>query len=259
MTTQTPRHVLLTGASSGIGAALAGELARRGFHLHLAARRVDKLAAVVDEINKNGGHASAVALDVSDALACERGVLAIDDGCAAVGGIDVVIANAGVGGTGLRVFDIDMTDASDVIATNLTGALATILPLLPRMKARGHGHVVGISSLAADLSSPAAPVYGATKAAFSFFLDSIAPDLKAAGIDTTIVHPGFVKSEMTARNKFPMPFIVETDDAARQIADAIDKKRSWLRFPWALSTGMGLASLLPRGWRAAAVNSATKA
>ncbi len=245
------RNVLLTGASSGIGAALAKELARRGDHLWLGARRADKLKALVDEI---GANAHAVALDVADADACGNAVAALDDSVK----FDVVIANAGVGGTGTRVFDIDVKDAKAVIDTNFTGALATILPLLPRMKARGHGHVVGISSLAADLSQPAAPVYGATKAAFSFFLDSIAPDLQAAGIATTIVHPGFVKSEMTAKNKFPMPFLVETDAAARLIADAIDSKRAWLRFPWPLSTTMGIASLLPRGVRAAVVSRSTR-
>lgn len=254
------RKVLLTGASSGIGAALARELGRRGAHLWLGARRADKLQALVDEIAKAGGTAEAVALDVADAHGCARVVTAVDDRCLDDGGtgLDVVIANAGVGGKATSIWDIDVDDAASVIGTNFTGALATILPLLPRMKARGHGHVVGISSLAADLSQPAAPVYGATKAAFSFFLDSIAPDLEQAGIDVTIVHPGFVKSEMTAKNKFPMPFLVETDAAAKLIADAIDGRRSWLRFPWALSTTMGMAGIIPRNLRAAVVRRSTK-
>lgn len=250
---QTRRTVLLTGASSGIGAALAKELARRGDRVVVGARRVDRLAALVDDIAAAGGVARAVAVDVSDRAACARAVCAVDDEFA----VDVVVANAGVGGRGLRVFDIDVDDAHDVIATNFTGALATILPLLPRMKARGRGHVVAVSSLAADLAQPAAPVYGATKAALTFFLDSVAPDLAAAGIATTIVHPGFVKSEMTAKNKFPMPFLVETDAAAQKIADAIDGKKAWLRFPWALSTTMALANLLPRGLRAAVVARST--
>ncbi len=244
------RRALLTGASSGIGAALALELGRRGVSLWLGARRLDRLATLVDEIQAAGGKAKAMTLDVVDAAACARAVVAVDEDA---GGLDIVIANAGVGGKSPSLWDIDVDDAVATIGTNFTGALATILPLLPRMRARGRGQIVGISSLAADLAQPGAPVYGATKAAFSFFLDSIAPELAAAGIDVTIVHPGFVKSEMTGKNKFDMPFLVETKDAARLIADAIDARRAWLRFPWQLSTTMSLANLVPRGLRASIV------
>jgi short-subunit dehydrogenase len=243
-----PRRVLLTGASSGIGAALAQELGRRGAHLWLAARRAERLAALVDEIGAAGGTAAAVALDVSDAAACARVVTGLDDD---VGGFDIVVANAGVGGRTTDVWKMQVDDAAEVVGTNLTGALATILPLLPRMRDRGRGHVVGISSQAADIKQPQGAVYGATKAGFSFFLDSVAPELLQHGIATTIVHPGFVKSEMTAKNRFPMPFLVETDDAARQIADAIDARRRWLRFPWQISAAITVASLIPGSVRAA--------
>lgn len=243
----TPRRVLLTGASSGIGAALAREMARRGSHLWLAARRAERLAALVDEIKAAGGTAAAVALDVSDADACARVVGGLDDDC---GGFDVVVANAGVGGRTTDLWKMQVDDVADLVSTNLTGALATILPLLPRMRARGRGHVVGISSQAADIKQPQGAVYGATKAGFSFFLDSVAPELAEHGIATTIVHPGFVKSEMTAKNKFPMPFLVETDDAARRIADAIDAQKRWLRFPWQITAAIGVASMIPGSVRA---------
>jgi len=156
------------------------------------------------------------------------------------------------------VWQTTIDSAKETIDTNYTGALATILPLLPRMKARGRGHVVGVSSLAADLTQPMAAVYGSTKSALTFFLDSVAPELEAAGIAVTIVHPGFVKSELTAKNTFPMPFIVETADAAHLIADAIDRKRPWLRFPAPLSMTMGVAGLLPRGLRAKIVTGGAK-
>jgi short-subunit dehydrogenase len=244
----TPRRILLTGASSGIGAALAEELGRRGSHVWLAARRQDRLADVVAAITGAGGTAHAVGLDVGDAAACAAAVTRLDD---EVGGFDVVVANAGVGGRTTDLWRTDVDDAAATVAINLTGALATVLPLLPRMRARGRGHVVGISSQAADIRQPQGAVYGATKAGLTYFLDSVAPELRAHGIACTIVHPGFVKSEMTARNKFPMPFLVETDAAARQIADAIDAQRAWLRFPWQISAAISLASLVPGSVRAA--------
>jgi short-subunit dehydrogenase len=243
----TARRALLTGASSGIGEALARELGRRGVHLWLAARRAERLAALVEEIRAAGGRAEAVALDVADADACAGVVARLDDDC---GGFDVVIANAGVGGRTTDLWKMGVDDAADLVATNLTGALATILPLLPRMRARGRGHVVGVSSQAADIRQPQGAVYGATKAGLSFFLDSVAPELAVHGIATTIVHPGFVKSEMTAKNRFPMPFLVETDDAARRIADAIDARRRWLRFPWQITAAITVAGLIPGPVRA---------
>ena len=258
MPTASPAHpprVLLTGASSGIGAALALELGRRGHHLWLGARRTDRLADLVTTIAGAGGTATAIALDVSDHAACAEQVCALDG---AVGGFDVVIANAGVGGRHTSVWKIDAADAAEVIATNFTGALATILPLLPLMRARGRGHVVGVSSLVADIPQPVGAVYGATKAGFTYFLDSIAPELESKGIAVTIVHPGFVKSEMTAKQGFAMPFLVETDAAARQIANAIEARQSWLRFPFGLRAVTAAARLLPRSFRARFVNSNTK-
>jgi short-subunit dehydrogenase len=247
-----PRRALLTGASSGIGAALARELGRRGVQLWLGARRSDRLAVLVDEIRAAGGVAHAVTLDVADAAACGRIVTALDDEC---GGLDLVVANAGTGGRTTDLWRMQVEDAADLVTTNLTGALATILPVLPRMRDRGRGHVVGISSQAADIRQPQGAVYGATKAGLSFFLDSVAPELAGHGIATTIVHPGFVKSEMTAKNKFPMPFLVETDDAARRIADAIDARQRWLRFPWQIAAAITVASWVPGSVRAAITRS----
>ncbi len=254
MTTQ-PQKILLTGASSGIGAALAKTLCARGHQVWVAARRADRLDALIAEITAAGGHAVAIALDVSDHEACAALAAALD---AEVSGFDVVVANAGVGGRQTSIWKIAVDDAKAVVDTNFTGALASILPLLPLMRARGRGHVVGVSSLAADLSQPMAPVYGATKSALTFFMDSIAPELEAHGLAVTIVHPGFVKSEMTAKNAFPMPFLVETDAAAVMIADAIERKKAWLRFPLGMSMTMGLAGLLPRGLRAKIVSGSTR-
>jgi short-subunit dehydrogenase len=242
---------LLTGASSGIGAALALELARRGYQLWLAARRPALLQDLVAQIASAGGTAEAVVLDVSNARACADAVVALDE---AVGGFDIVIANAGIGGRNTVVWDIDIEDASDVIATNFTGALATILPLLPRLRARRRGHIVGISSMSADVRQPVGAVYSATKAAFTHFLDSVAAELELHGVSVTVVHPGFVRTPMTDGKGFAQPFLVEVDHAARQIADAIAAKRSWLRFPLGLRLLTKVAGFVPRRVRAKIVN-----
>ena len=246
-----PARVLITGASSGIGEALAAEMAARGAAVWLGARRTERLDGVVATIRQAGGTAEAVALDVSDALACAETITALD---AAVGGFDCVVANAGVGGKETSIWKTDVVDMKQVLDTNLTGALATILPLLTLMRARGGGHVVGISSLAADMAQPFAPVYGASKAGLSFFLDSIQPELKKAKIAVTIVHPGFVKSEITDAKKFDMPFILESRDAAKIIANGIEHRDHWVRFPRPLSVAMSVAKLLPRSVQVAIVN-----
>lgn len=179
----------------------------------------------------------------------------LDDDC---GGFDIVIANAGVGGKQTSIWKITADDAKDVLDTNFTGALATILPLLPKMRARGRGQVVGMSSIAADVALPMAPVYGSSKAGFTFFLDSIATELAAANIAVTIVHPGFVRTPMTDAQKYPMPFMVEVDVAAKTIADAIEKRASWLRFPLGLRAIAGAANMLPRAVRVALIRKSAK-
>jgi len=244
------RSVLVTGASSGIGAALAEELARRGCTVWLAARRLDRLESVVARIVERGGIAHAVVIDVADAAACAAAVRKVDD---EAGGLDVIVANAGVSGVDISAWSGDSDDAAAVVAANLTGALATLMPLLPRMKERRRGHLVGVSSLAAEVTLPLGAIYGATKAALSFWLDSVAPELARHNVAVTIVHPGFVRSEMTAKNRFRMPWLQETTTAAVRIADAIEGRRAWLRFPWPLALLTRVSAWLPRSFRAALV------
>ena len=162
---------LLTGASSGIGAALAKRLAARGVEVWLAARRLDALEVEVAAIRKAGGVAHAVTLDIAKPEETERRVSELDD---EVGGFDLCIANAGIGGGTKPVAEQTFADARRVLETNLLGTLATLLPLIPRMVKRGSGHLVGVSSLAAEIPLPAAADYGTSKAALSFFLESLA-------------------------------------------------------------------------------------
>ena len=220
---------LLTGASSGIGAALARKLAARGVEVWLAARRLEALDAEVAEIRKTGGIAHSVVLDLC-------------------------IANAGIGGRAKPVAEQTFADARRILETNLMGTLATILPLVPRMVKRGSGHLVGVSSLAAEIPLPAAADYGTSKAALSFFLESAAADLIPRGVDVTIVHPGFVRTPLTDKNQFKMPFLVELDEAIDIIDRGIQKKSRFIRFPIGLTAAISSSKLLPRALRDALVN-----
>ncbi len=242
---------LLTGASSGIGAALARKLAARGVEVWLAARRLDALDAEVEAIRKAGGVAHSVALDISKPEETERRVAELDD---EVGGFDLCIANAGIGGRSKPVAEQTFADARRILETNLMGTLATILPLVPRMVKRGSGHIVGVSSLAAEIPLPAAADYGTSKAALSFFLESAAADLIPRGVDVTIVHPGFVRTPLTDKNQFKMPFLVELDEAVAIIDRGIQKKARFVRFPLGLTAAISSSKLMPRALRDALVN-----
>lgn len=244
-------RALVTGASSGIGSALSRRLARRGYEVWLAARRLPELEVEARTIESEGGRAHALSLDVSSPEETEQTIAALDRD---VGGFDLVVANAGIGGKQRPVAKQTFADFRDVIEVNLMGAMATILPLLPGMVERGRGHIVGISSLAAEIPLPAGADYGTSKAALSFFLASAAADLIPRGVFVTDVHPGFVKTPLTAKNKFPMPFIVELEDAARIIDRGIERKKRVVRFPAALTTAISGGSLLPAAWRDAIVN-----
>jgi short-subunit dehydrogenase len=237
-------RALVTGASSGIGSALARRLAAREVEVWLAGRRRDKLDAEVAAIAAAGGSAHAVILDVAVPDDAAGRVLALDTD---VGGFDLVVANAGIGGRAKNVHEQTWQEVRDIFGTNVIGALATLLPLVPpmieRAKAGRRGHIAAVSSMAAELALPAAADYGASKAALSFFLECAQADLPARGVDVTIIHPGFVKTDMTAKNKFPMPFLVELEEAARIIDSGLAERARTIRFPLGIVAAMALGKL----------------
>lgn len=250
MTKSALGHALITGASSGIGSTLARRLAARGYEVHLAARRREVLEQSCEQIRALGGSARVFELDVSRPEEAHERVARRD---AEVGGFELVVANAGIGGKSAPAARLDFADVRAVMETNLMGAIATLLPVIPGMVARKRGHLVGVSSLAAEIPLPSAVDYGTSKAAFSFFLESSAADLAPRGIDVTIVHPGFVRTPLTDKNDFEMPFMVELEDAARIIDEGIARKRRFVRFPFQLAWAIGAGRTLPRGVRDALV------
>ncbi len=231
MSSLAEKSVLITGASSGIGAQLARELVARGARVGLLARREDRLRELAGELEAVGGQAAWAVADVTDDDDLEH---ALETLAGELGGVDVLIANAGYGrpepphkfrpGRSLRMYD-----------TNLFGMLRAIDWALPRFLNRGSGHIVGISSIASFAGMTHSASYCGSKAAMRVHLQGLRVSLKPYGIAVTTICPGFVKSELTAVNSYSMPFIWETDRAARKIADAIEKCSRQVVFPWQMA------------------------
>ena len=232
---------MITGASSGIGRGLAVELARRGAKIGLVARRVELMEEVVHEIEAAGSKALALPADVQDAASM---VLAASKLSADLGPIDILIANAGIGPT-RDAADINAEEVAGVINVNVIGAANSAAAVIPAMVARGSGQLVVISSLAAYRGLPRSAAYCASKAAVSAFFESLRLDLEPRGIDVTIIHPGFIKTPLTAGREAQMPFLMELDDAVRKMARAIEARRKRYSFPWQLATIVRAGMLMP--------------
>ncbi len=236
------KRVWLTGASSGIGEALALELATRGAEVHLSARRADVLEALAGRIRSAGGAAFAVPCDVTDR---EKTLAAAKSIAEAHGPIDIVVANAGtyVPSEPHERFDSDEYEA--IMRLNYGGVLHAIEGVLPGMIARASGHVVGVSSLVGYRGLPRAAAYGASKAAVINFLESLRFHTMSRGVDVTIVNPGFVETPLTNKNDFEMPFLVPAARAARIIADGILRRRMEVHFPAPFSWTFKFMRILP--------------
>lgn len=224
-------RVLVTGGSSGLGAALALRLAAHGCEVWLVARRVDRLESQVRAIRAAGGRAHALPLDVGD---CETAIERLTQLDRETGGMDMVIASAGIAGMPATIpfSRASWENSSAILRVNLCGAIASFVPFIPGMLRRGHGHLVGISSIAAEFPNPRTPMYGAAKAGLSFALKAIDMELRPRGVPVTIVEPGFVRTEAAEGVTEPMPFILETDAAVERIEQAIRRRARMVRFPW---------------------------
>jgi short-subunit dehydrogenase len=233
------QNALVTGASSGIGRGLAAWLARRGIRVYAAARRLEQLEALRTEA---GEKIVPLKLDVSDGDGTEAAVKKLDAEC---GGLDLVVANAGtaVQSASKR---LDWKAIQNMLQVNVIGATATICGALPGMVERKRGHVVGISSIAAFGGLPRLSVYAATKSYLMTYLQGLRMDATRHGIIVSTIHPGYVKSELTADLKKRPPFLMETDAAVERIGRAIMRGASSCTFPWPLSLGMRTLASLPR-------------
>jgi short-subunit dehydrogenase len=241
MAEMTYRTALVTGASSGLGRGLALWLAKNGVRVFASARRMEHLQALADEARASGATVEPVEMDVARTDETLARIRQLDAECS---GLDLVVANAGVGGEthGKRM---EWERVKQMIDVNVTGATATLCAVLPQMVERNRGHLVGISSLGALRGLPGHGVYSGSKAFLATFMESLRVDLKGTGVRVTCIYPGFVKSEMTAKNKHPMPFLLETDDAVARMGRAIFRGAREFAFPWQLSGAMKLLKAMP--------------
>jgi short-subunit dehydrogenase len=236
--TQDYRTALITGASSGIGRALALALAAEGTRVYVAARRKSQLDALVDEIKNAGGQAEALVLDVADADHTQSVVARLD----ARDPLDLVIANAGLGDP-TPAKKAPWPKVKQILDVNLTGAVATLYGALPGMIERNRGHLVGVASLAGFRGLPKFNAYSATKAALITFLESTRVDLHKTDVYVTTVCPGWVRTEMTAKMKSSL--LVDLDDAVATILRALHKRAPMCAFPAGTSMAMRALSNLP--------------
>lgn len=231
------QRIWIVGASSGIGAALAEELQRRGAFVAVSARRTERLTEVA------GDRMVAVACDVTDPVSVDAAVVRV---AAELGPIDVVVWCAGL----WEQFDSAQWDAGSFarhVEVNLLGLSTLLAATVPPFVARGKGHVVGVASVAGYRGLPGAEAYGATKAAQINLLEGMRAALHRDGVRVTTVCPGFVSTEMTEANDFPMPFIIGPGEAAARIADGLESGRSEIVFPRRMAVLMKAARLVPVG------------
>ncbi|WP_298640265.1 SDR family oxidoreductase [uncultured Tistrella sp.] len=241
----TPRHIAITGASSGLGAALALEYAGPGIRLSLHGRDTDRTEAVAAAARSRGAEVDVARFDVTDADAVAAWVTAIG----ARAPLDLLIANAGISGneTGSGgAVSAEVTRA--IFAVNVDGVVNTVLPAAELMLGRGRGAIAIVASLAGYRGQPGAPAYAASKAAVKAWGEGLRPRLAHGGLRVSVVCPGFVRTPMTARNRFPMPFLMDADRAARIIRRGLDRNRARIAFPWQLAALCWLLAALPAAW-----------
>jgi short-subunit dehydrogenase len=241
-----PGHIVITGASSGLGAALALEYAGPGVCLALTGRNRERLTAVAQACRDAGAtRVSTACLEVSEAAPLAAWLHAVE----AEQPVELIIANAGIAaGPGSGGGGEEPAQVRRIFAVNVDGTLNTVLPLLPALRARGRGQIALMSSLAGFRGLPGAPAYCASKAALRVWGEGLRCDLAPLGIGVSVICPGFVATPMTAVNPFPMPFLMDAARAARIIRRGLDRNRARIAFPWPTSAAVWLLNALPPAW-----------
>ena len=235
------RVALITGAGSGLGKALALELAREGYVIAGVDLQAGGLAELERELKNAGALAATEPADVTDAEGLRKAVGALEE---RVGGTDLLIANAGIGRENPAV-GFSAADFEAQVRVNLIGVANSVAAVLPGMLRRGRGHLVAISSLASYRGLPLMAGYCASKSGVNALLDALRIELRPRGIHTTTICPGWIRTPLTNAMKHPPPRMLEVGDAARRIVRAIRRRAPFYAFPWSAAWQVRLVRWLP--------------
>jgi short-subunit dehydrogenase len=236
----TPLKVFITGASSGIGLALAAEYARRGAILGLVARRGDALASFQQSHPQHSISIYPVDVRDADALAAAAAQFIELYGCP-----DIVIANAGIS-RGAVTGHGDLRAFREVMDVNYFGMVATFEPFAAAMMTTGKGALVGLASVAGVRGLPGSGAYSASKAAAFKYLEALRVEMRPKGVNVVTIAPGYVRTPMTAHNPYRMPFLMDADRFAAKVADAVERSTSFAIYPWQMRVVAALLHVLPR-------------
>ncbi|MGR8946929.1 MAG: SDR family NAD(P)-dependent oxidoreductase [Gammaproteobacteria bacterium] len=239
MTTIENKTVWITGASSGLGKALAVEYAKAGANVCLSARSIEKLQSVNASLAKPG---KIFPCDVADNHQLTQTINQLIDQTTQ---IDLAILNAGTY-LPTPLADLNSDDARALFEVNFFSVIRSIELLAPHMKAQRSGHIVVVASVAGDVGLPYAAVYSASKSALNRVCESLYPELAEHGVNISVVNPGFVKTPLTDKNDFPMPFLITAEEAARGIIKGVSNKRFEIRVPFMMGFIMRRLARLPK-------------
>jgi len=247
MSTAT-KIALVTGGSRGLGKDMALSIAKKGIDVIITYRSKEAEALqVVSEIESLGQKAIALHLDMSmftslnDFVNTVKTTLQVKWNTAS---FDFLINNAGMGAT-TEATELDPEEVARLIGVNVIGAVNSVAAVLPEMAKRGSGQLVAVSSLSAYRGLRKSAAYCASKASLSSFFESLRIDLIGSGVNVTIIHPGFIKTPLTAGRKADMPYLMELDYAVNKIIGAIEKKKKSYAFPWQLATIVRAGMIMP--------------
>ena len=229
----------VTGAGKGIGRELVKRLVADGWTVAVSARTPDDLESLAGECDP--GRVHAYPLDVTDAAATEKVIEHIEE---TLGSLQLAILNAG-NHIPMTAANFSLAGFRDLVEINLIGTVNGLAPVMERFLQRKSGHIAIVSSLAGYRGLPTASAYGATKAALINLAEALRPELEAGGVRLTLINPGFVKTPLTDRNEFAMPFLIPVEDAADAIMRGLKKKAFEIRFLWRLAVVMGLIRIMP--------------